>query len=166
MGRDATPQDLAELKYLEMCILETMRLFPPAPMMTRNLVSDLKLYDGEIIPRGVDVVVFPYELHTDPKEFENPFEFRPDRFSPENTKQRHNYAYLPFSKGPRSCLGQKYAMLQSKTILARILKRFSFRTETGMENVGKIMGTVLEIDCDLIFKISPRRKIVEEINNN
>ncbi len=57
--------------------------------------------DGQIIPRGADVAVFLYELHNDPEIWSTPSEFRPERFLPEEIKMRHNYSFVPFSKGPR-----------------------------------------------------------------
>ncbi|XP_035706536.1 cytochrome P450 4C1-like [Folsomia candida] len=154
--RDATAKDIKELKYMEMCILETMRHFPPAPMFSRNLETDIVLDDGTLVPKGADVGIFVYEVHNDPAVFPHPEKFDPDRFLPAEVKKRHNYSYIPFSKGPRSCIGQKYAMLQMKSVLSHVLREFSVTTKMTRKDVNIIIGSIIEIDCSIFLTLSPR----------
>ncbi|XP_017867898.1 PREDICTED: cytochrome P450 4p1-like [Drosophila arizonae] len=115
---------LSKLKYLECFIKETMRLFPSVPIMSRMAVKETELPNGLILPPGAVTMLHIYGLHRNPKYWSSPEEFQPERFLPENSKDRHTYAFMPFSAGQRNCIGQKYAMLEMKTLLIVVLKKF------------------------------------------
>ncbi|XP_027759248.1 cytochrome P450 4V2 [Empidonax traillii] len=121
--RPVTTDDLKQLRYLECVVKEALRLFPSVPMFARTLREDCCI-SGYQIPKGANVLVLTYALHRDPEIFPDPEEFRPERFFSENAKGRHPYAYVPFSAGPRNCIGQRFAQMEEKTILALILRRF------------------------------------------
>ncbi|XP_008923000.1 cytochrome P450 4V2 [Manacus vitellinus] len=121
--RPVTTDDLKQLRYLECVVKEALRLFPSVPMFARTLREDCCI-SGYQIPKGATVLVLTYALHRDPEIFPDPEEFRPERFFSENSKGRHPYAYVPFSAGPRNCIGQRFAQMEEKTLLALILRRF------------------------------------------
>lgn len=100
--REIKFEDLREMKYLEKCIKETLRLFPPVLFIARQITEEFKI-KGRTIPPGTTCLVLHYVLHRDPKYFPNPEVFNPDRFSPENMNERHAFAFVPFSAGPRNC---------------------------------------------------------------
>lgn len=105
--RPATFQDTLEMKYLERCLMETLRLFPPVPLIARQMKEDLKLASGDyIVPAGATVAVATFKLHRNEKIYPNPTKFNPDNFLPERQANRHYYAFVPFSAGPRSCVGK------------------------------------------------------------
>lgn len=106
--RPATFQDTLEMKYLERCLMETLRLFPPVPIIARELKENLKLSSGKYtVPAGATVVITTFLLHRDKKIYgPNPTKFDPDNFLPERQANRHYYAFIPFSAGPRSCVGK------------------------------------------------------------
>lgn len=105
--RPATFQDTLEMKYLERCLMETLRLYPPVPLIARQLKEDLKLSSGDyVIPAGATIAVVTYKLHRNENIYPNPTKFDPDNFLPERQANRHYYAFVPFSAGPRSCVGQ------------------------------------------------------------
>lgn len=110
--RPATFQDTLEMKYLERCLLETLRMYPPVPIIARELQEDLKLASNNyVIPRGATVTVTTYKLHRNPLVYKNPNVFDPDNFLPERQANRHYYAFVPFSAGPRSCVGKSLQMI-------------------------------------------------------
>ncbi|XP_078593025.1 cytochrome P450 4B1-like [Branchiostoma floridae x Branchiostoma japonicum] len=124
-GRTEVTWDLLpSLKYITMCVKEALRLFPPVPMIFRQLESPLTFPDGRTLPKGSRVGISTNTLHHNPHVWENPMEFDPLRFSTENSKGRHPFAFIPFAAGPRNCIGQHFAMNELKTAVALILQRF------------------------------------------
>ncbi|XP_034476404.1 cytochrome P450 4p1-like [Drosophila innubila] len=115
---------LAKLKYLECVIKETIRMYPSVPVMARQTPSETELPNGIILPVGTQIVIQVFDLHRNSKHWDAPEEFDPERFLPENYNNRHTFAYIPFSAGQRNCIGQKYAMLEIKTLLIYIIKQF------------------------------------------
>ncbi|KAI9552443.1 hypothetical protein GHT06_022809 [Daphnia sinensis] len=130
--RPCTTQDLAELKYLECCIKETLRLYPSIPFMLRRLPEDVEI-GGYVLPKGVTIGMMVYGMHHNPEVYPDPEEFKPERFFPENSVDRHPYAFIPFSAGPRNCIGQKFAMLELKVVLAHLLRQFQFSVSDPTE---------------------------------
>ncbi|NP_001164374.1 cytochrome P450 4AB17 [Nasonia vitripennis] len=115
--------EIQKFEYLDRCIKETLRLYPPISQFVRYMDKDIQL-KKYLIPAGVDVLFLTYDTQRDPRHWTEPDKFDPDRFLPENAKKRHPFAYIPFSAGLRSCIGQKFAMLELKAMLAHILYNF------------------------------------------
>ncbi|XP_021940758.1 cytochrome P450 4C1-like isoform X1 [Zootermopsis nevadensis] len=130
--RAATSRDLREMQYLELCIKETMRMFPVAPLIGRRLTADVQLEDA-VVPAGSSVVVCIQHLHMDPEFFPDPHKFIPERFLPDN--KRHPFSYVPFSAGPRNCVGLRYAMLLMKTMVSTVLRHYEISTPLKMADV-------------------------------
>jgi len=153
--KEVTSEDLKELKYLDQIIREAQRLYPSVPSFSRNLDQDLKV--GEyIIPKGTNTVVFTYELHRDPNVFPDPERFDPDRFLPENSQGRSPFAYIPFSAGPRNCIGQKFAMMEVKMILAKLFHKYDVRSETPRAEMQMVKELVLRPQSGVLVSISKR----------
>lgn len=100
-----TYQELQNLPYMEMCIKESLRLYPSVPLIGRLASEDFYTASGYLIPKGVEILIHIYDLHRNAEIYPEPEKFDPDRFLPENTATRHPFAFLPFSGGPRNCIG-------------------------------------------------------------
>lgn len=128
--RPPTLDDLLRLPYTEMVIKEAMRLYPPAWSATREPKTDVTL-GGWLVRRGEAIMLNFYGVHRDPRFFPDPERFDPERFNPENEKRIPKYAYLPFGGGPRICIGNAFAMMEARLILATIAQRFTLRLAPG-----------------------------------
>lgn len=104
-NRNPTYHDLQNLHYLELCLKESLRLYPSVPLISRTTNVDINFPSGYFLPKGVSILIHIYDLHHNPDIFPDPETFNPDRFLPENCTERHPFAYLPFSGGPRNCIG-------------------------------------------------------------
>lgn len=142
------------LKYLERCINETMRLYPPVFMMFRQLESYLELNHNNKkyhLPAGVNVVVAPYLTHRNSEYFPSPEKFDPDRFLPEETAKRHACSFIPFSGGPRNCLGMKFAMMELKLVAAYLLRNFEISTTDKIHDIPLMPFVTLTPERDYTF---------------
>uniref|UniRef100_A0ABK0LHX7 Cytochrome P450, family 4, subfamily f, polypeptide 4 n=1 Tax=Rattus norvegicus TaxID=10116 RepID=A0ABK0LHX7_RAT len=116
--------DLAQLPFLTMCIKESLRLHPPVTVISRRCTQDIVLPDGRVIPKGVICIINIFATHHNPTVWPDPEVYDPFRFDPENIKDRSPLAFIPFSAGPRNCIGQTFAMNEMKVALALTLLRF------------------------------------------
>lgn len=113
-NRPISYEDLHKLKYTEMFIKETLRMFPIAWIYFRDLQTDL-LIDDVMCPMGSTFIVSPLVTHTDPELWPNPQKFDPERFTPELCAERHPYSFIPFGGGPRNCPGKFTKLSLSKS---------------------------------------------------
>lgn len=125
-GRLPTSDDLRRLVYMRQLLDETMRLYPPVPVMLRTAAAD-DVVCGRRIPRNATIVIAPWVIHRHRKLWDDPDRFDPERFAPERAAGRSRYAYLPFALGPRACVGAPMAMLQLQIAVAVLAQRFRFR---------------------------------------
>nr|XP_009924714.1 PREDICTED: cytochrome P450 4V2 [Haliaeetus albicilla] len=153
--RPVTIDDLKKLRYLECVVKEALRLFPSVPMFARALREDCCI-KGYQVPKGTNVLVITYALHRDPESFPDPAEFRPERFFPENCKGRHPYAYVPFSAGPRNCIGQRFAQMEEKALLALILRHFWVDSCQKPEELGTTGELILRPNNGIWIKLKRR----------
>lgn len=122
-----TYEVLSELKYLQYCIDETLRKYPILPLMFRLSTADYKIPDtDQIIPKGTGVMIPVLGFQRDPEIYENPLEFKPERFidCPTGSTAKGCY-YLPFGDGPRNCIGMRMGKLTSKLGLMLVLSKFN-----------------------------------------
>ncbi len=130
-GRPPGLEDLGKLTQTEQIVKETMRLYPPVWWLNRMVMQDEEI-GGYAIRRDSAVVLSPYLMHHHPDYWEDPESFRPSRFSPENVSRQHPFAYLPFSHGPRQCIGNNFAMMEAKLILATVAQRYHLSLVPGL----------------------------------
>ncbi|XP_019648008.1 PREDICTED: phylloquinone omega-hydroxylase CYP4F2-like [Branchiostoma belcheri] len=153
---EVTWDDLPSMKYITMCVKESLRMYPAVPEILREVETPLNFPDGRTLPEGSQVYIGLYHLHHNPHIWERPDEYDPLRFSPESSKDRHPYAFLPFSAGPRNCIGQHFAMNELKTAVALILQRFSLTPDDTLPEPFHVTRLVLRAEHPGLFlKIKP-----------
>jgi cytochrome P450 len=121
-GRVPRADDVPNLPFCQRVIQEALRLYPPVWLLSRRAVGDDQLGEFDV-PAGTLVCVSPYVLHRDERFWEEPERFDPDRFTEERSADRPDYAYIPFSGGPRHCVGRHLAMLEAQLVLATVRQR-------------------------------------------
>lgn len=134
-------QDLSKMEYLTMCLKESLRNYSPVPFIQREFTHDFEV-DGRKFPAGTPVTVHIYGVHHNIDIWEDPMTYKPERFSKENVAKMDSYQFVPFSAGPRNCIGQHFALNEEKVILARLLRRYSFHLDPGHVVQMKIAATL------------------------
>ena len=131
-GRAAAYDDVAALKFTRAVIEEAMRLYPPIPILSRECVAD-DVIRGQHIRRGSIMSVVPWLLHRHELLWQRPHEFIPERFTAEWPSRHAKFAYIPFSAGPRVCLGAAFALSEAVICLATLAQAFKLRLAPGHE---------------------------------
>ena len=152
---DPTAKDLESLDYLNAVVLETLRLYPSAAF-TRASDEDTYLAGGKyLIPAGTEILIVPYIIHRDERYWENPNAFLPERFLNEEIDRNSEdfranslqsrigricakKAYLPFSLGPRNCVGRPLALLEMRVVLIKLLQKFTFKIPRNDESYNSV----------------------------
>ena len=124
-GRTPSVADMPKLKYTEMIAKEAMRLYPPAYAVGREALEETEI-GGFRVPKGTQLFAFQWVTHRDPRFFDDPAAFKPERWAGEAIEQLPKYAYFPFGGGPRQCIGNYFAMMEIVLLLATIGHRFRF----------------------------------------
>ncbi|XP_017841743.1 probable cytochrome P450 4d20 isoform X2 [Drosophila busckii] len=148
-----TQAHLQQLKYLDCVIKETMRLYPPVPAVGRYTRMDLKL-GNQVIPANTSIYLVLYFAHRDPEYFPDPLSFKPERFL-DDTQDRQTFTYLPFSAGPKNCIGQKFAMLEMKALISKVLRYYELLPR-GPE-VRPMMNFILRSTTGMHIALIPRK---------
>ncbi|KOX69911.1 Cytochrome P450 4g15 [Melipona quadrifasciata] len=158
-NRPCTFQDTLEMKYLERVIFESLRLYPPVPAIARELKKDVRIVtDNYLIPKGTTILIPQFMVHRLEEFYPNPNVFDPDNFLPEKMQNRHYYSFIPFSAGPRSCVGRKYAMLKLKVLLSTILRNYKILSDLTEKDFRLTVDIILKRDDGFRIKIEPRNR--------
>ena len=153
--RSPTAEDLPKLVYLRKVVDESMRLYPPLPVMPRVATED-DVVCGRRIPRKSVVVVMPWLVHRHQKLWPDPEVFDPERFAPEAVAARSRYAYLPFSIGPHICIGATLALTEILITVAVLARRFRFRLVPG-QAIEPVAWTSLRPGRGIRMTLEPRQ---------
>ncbi|MGI0494576.1 cytochrome P450 [Alkalinema pantanalense CENA528] len=122
-GRVPSLADLPQLVYTNWVLKESMRLYPPATDVSREATADYEL-DGYVIPKGATVLASQWAMHRDPRYFNDPEAFQPERWADDLEKQLPRGVYFPFGDGPRVCIGKSFAMMEAVLLLVAIAQKF------------------------------------------
>lgn len=152
--RTSTLELIGQLDYMEMVIKETMRLLPVGPFLGRVCEAPTEISNCTL-PTGSLLIMCNYQTHRDKRIWgERANEFDPDNFLPELAAKRHPFAYVPFSGGPRNCVGIKYAWISVKIMLAGLLRKYQFKTDQKYAD--------LRFKWDITLKLSKKHMVVVE----
>ncbi|KAJ1345619.1 hypothetical protein KIN20_000195 [Parelaphostrongylus tenuis] len=154
-----TVEHLPQLKYLECCLKESLRVCPSVPMIMRELGADQDI-EGVVVPKGTQLVINQFMVHRDPMYWHDPEDFNPDRFLPENAIGRHPYAFIPFSAGSRNCLGQRFAMMEEKVIVSWVLRHFKVTSLEKRCNMRSKIGIILRPTDGIYVVLEERRQLI------
>ncbi|CAG9461633.1 unnamed protein product [Pedinophyceae sp. YPF-701] len=163
LGDRAEPtfDDYRELKYTLRCVCESMRLYPHPPVLIRRAVKDdpLPYGGGKYVARkGQDVILSIYNLHRSPEVWDDPDAFIPERFDPEGpipNEQNTDFRYVPFSGGPRKCVGDQFALMEATVALAVLLKRIHLEPVEGFDP-GMTTGATIHTRNGMFLRLSER----------
>ena len=150
--RTPPPDAFRGLPYTMQVVQESLRLYPPAWIMSRLALADDPI-GPYTIPAGDTALVSPYLLHRDPASWPNPDRFDPNRFAPGWEKERHSYAYLPFGGGPRLCIGNQFALMEMQILLAMLVRTFT---------VAPVLNQ--RVDPNPMITLRPKRPIHVYLN--
>jgi cytochrome P450 len=149
-----TMDTIKELVWTRAVIEESMRLYPPAPMIGRMACSE-EMLGSERVPAGASILISPWVLHRHARLWSEPDMFDPERFLPERRDQISRYAYLPFGAGPRVCLGMGFAMQEAVVVLATLIKHLRF--ERADNRIIRLRQCItLQTDAPMRMRIIPR----------
>ncbi|KAI2796309.1 hypothetical protein BLOT_015863 [Blomia tropicalis] len=133
-------QVMNHIPYLEACIKETLRRYPPVSVMARICgTNNYRLNDRITLNKGQLVMIPTSAIHLNSEFYPNPHRFNPERFMPENRQHLHPHAFLPFSLGPRNCIAMRFAYQEIKLCLSKIVRRYCFKPSLNTPKELKFM---------------------------
>ncbi len=153
-GRSPTFQDVPNMPYTKAVIEETLRLYPPVPILAREAMSDTSI-GGKAVPKGSLVMVVPWLMHRNPVLWSKPDVFDPGRFLNPKSKKPNKYGYVPFSIGPRICAGLQFGMTEAILSLAILAQDFELKLKDGTD-VQPVARLTLRPGENLPMTLHPR----------
>lgn len=146
--------DISKLEYLTMCVKEGLRLHCPVPIVNRHLTKELNMGD-RILPKGTAIQINIWALHHNKRHWDKDMEYIPERFSKENLSKIDHYQFVPFSAGPRNCIGQHFAMNEEKVVLAKLLRNFTFKLDPN-HLVKRRVAAVMRAEDGIMMYVTRR----------
>jgi cytochrome P450 len=153
-GRPPTTADLPVLRHADQVIAESLRLYPPAYALGREALAPCEI-GGYPIAAGTTVFACPWVMHRDPRFFDDPLDFRPQRWSTDLAKRLPRFSYMPFGGGPRICIGNRFAMMEAILILATVAQRYRLELKSGRP-IEPFASITLRPQGGVLVKLIPR----------
>ena len=150
-------EDVQKLKYTEMVLMESLRLYPPSWAIGRQAIKDYVLDNRYVIPSGSVIIMSQYLMHHDARYFSQPERFCPERWSPKFRASIPRFSYFPFGGGSRSCIGEPLAWIEGIIILATILKRWKVTLEEDAQGIKLKPLVTLRPKCGIRMKLRRRQ---------
>ncbi|KAL1462632.1 hypothetical protein WDU94_014454, partial [Cyamophila willieti] len=165
LGEDASQtcpnySDLTRLEYLDRVLKECLRMYPAAPIIARKTTEDIKMCLTYFA--GVSIAIPVFYLQNCPRYYNSPELFDPDRWLPENVSSRDPFCFLPFSSGPRNCVGGKYALLQMKVFTVAVLREYEILPTEECKSLVDVkvkMNLTMELDGRCQIQLKKRNKL-------
>ena len=148
-------EKVRSFKYLESVIKESLRMHPPVPIFAREVEENM-IIDGQFVPKNSEINIFAMMIHHNPEYWEDPYSFIPERFEDDEFARRNPYSYIPFSAGPRNCIGQKFAMIEEKMLLYSIMKAFCVESMQNDDEIQGVMDIIHKSVNGIMMKFSER----------
>jgi cytochrome P450 family 6 len=124
-NNEVTYEAVNEMKYLDMVFKESLRMYVVIDSQIRKCEKEFTIPNTNItIPAGMSILIPTNVIHRDERFYDNPNQFNPDNFLPENVEKRPQYSYIPFGEGPRICIGNRFGIMQTKIGLVKLVKNF------------------------------------------
>ncbi|KAM7362624.1 cytochrome P450 313a4 isoform 3-T3 [Cochliomyia hominivorax] len=143
---EVTYSNTQDMIYMDMVLNETMRIMTPVPIVSRQTSHELRLSNGVVLPKGVQIAIDIFHMHRRKDIWgQKAHLFNPHNFLPSNMEDKHPYAFIPFTKGIRNCIGWRYALLSTKVSLAKLLRNYIFTTNFKYENLEFIEDITLTL---------------------
>ncbi|KAG2445383.1 hypothetical protein HXX76_000005 [Chlamydomonas incerta] len=162
LGARLTPTmaDYGQLRYVMRCVNESMRLYPHPPVLLRRALVEDELPGGFKVPVGQDVMISVYNIHHSPAVWDDPEAFIPERFGPLDgpvpNEQNTDFRYIPFSGGPRKCVGDQFALMEAVVALTVLLRQYDF-TMVPNQKIGMTTGATIHTTDGLYMYVKERR---------
>ena len=141
-GAPVAAEHVDRLVRVQQVVKESMRLYPPVPMMSRQVVAEVRVGDRTLAP-GTSVLMPIYAIHRHRRRWDDADTFDPDRFAPERVEAMPRYQFMPFGAGPRVCIGRSFAMVEATAILATLVRRVRFEPADATEPVPVARVTLM-----------------------
>lgn len=145
----------SELPFFDRVLKECLRIYSPVTFISRTTTEDMEFH-GVDLKAGNMLHLHILDVHRDPEFWPDPEKFDADRFLPENVVARNPYAYVPFSAGPRNCIGQKFAVLEMKTVIHYFVMNFKMTAVTRREDIKFVADLVLRAQHPILIKFEKR----------
>ncbi|CAG2115383.1 unnamed protein product, partial [Medioppia subpectinata] len=156
---DINYETISQMPYLEACVAETLRLYNPITTVGRIADEEYTVGDtGLTIPVGMFVAFDLHVLHHSPEYYPDPMRWDPERFLPENRHKLVPKTYMPFGTGPRNCVGMRFALMEAKTAIVQLIRRFQFRrsVNTTIPLKFKKFNFILDAEKDIKIEMQIR----------